>query len=59
LERLIEWDWPDAPPATRSWAATSPKNPSRCRTSHDDRDTARFQFLLGGDEGPPPGTSDT
>ncbi|MGB6579189.1 MAG: hypothetical protein WBF34_14855 [Streptosporangiaceae bacterium] len=46
-------------PATRSWAATSPKNPEPLPKFHDDRDTARFQFLLDGDEGPPPGTSDT
>jgi site-specific recombinase XerD len=33
FERIIEWDWPDAPPATRSSPGTSPKSPSRCRSS--------------------------
>jgi hypothetical protein len=33
FERIIEWDWPDAPPATRSSPGTSPKSPSRCPSS--------------------------
>jgi hypothetical protein len=33
LERLIEWDWPDAPAATRSCTATSRPAPNRCPSS--------------------------
>jgi len=33
FERIIEWDWPDARPATRSSPGTSPKSPSRCPSS--------------------------
>ena len=33
FERIIEWDWPDAPPAARSSPGTSRKSPSRCPSS--------------------------
>ncbi len=59
LERVIEWDWPDAPPRNPVLGGDIPEKPEPLPKFHDDRDTARFQFLLGGDEGPPPGTSDT
>ena len=33
FERLIEWDWPDAPAATRSCTATSHRDPNRSPSS--------------------------
>jgi hypothetical protein len=33
FERIIERDWPDAPPRNPVIAGDIPKNPSRCRSS--------------------------
>ena len=33
FERIIEWDWPDAPPRNPVIAGDIPKNPSRCPSS--------------------------
>ena len=33
FERIIEWDWPDAPPRNPVIAGDIPRSPSRCRSS--------------------------
>src|SRR5215831_3944801 len=40
--RIIEWDWPGAPPRNPVIAGDIPKNPSRCRSSPGDRDAAKL-----------------
>jgi hypothetical protein len=46
FERIIEWDWPDAPPRNPVIAGDIPKSPSRCRSSPGDRDAARLMAAV-------------